>query len=134
MASNAHVVTLIPIRDMNRAIKFYTKAAGGKLKERARGRMRNMWASVRLGDGDLWLIAPEKFEKRTLAYTGLLVKNIKRFVGGLKQKGVKFQRAVAMDPKAKIVGPIAFETWGASAFFKDTEGNLMMVWQNSPAM
>jgi predicted enzyme related to lactoylglutathione lyase len=134
MASRARVATLIPIRNMNRALKFYTKAVGGKLIMRGTGRMRNFWASVRLGDSEVWLILPDQRETRKLAYTTFLVKNIKTFVKGLQAKGVKFQRAERMGPSTKVVGPIAFESVGASAFFKDTEGNLLMVWQSTGPM
>jgi predicted enzyme related to lactoylglutathione lyase len=134
MASGTRLVTLIPIRNMNRAIKFYTKAVGGKLKERGNGRMRNFWASMKLGDAEVWFIAPEKFERRTLAYTLLMVKNIRASVKKLQRNGVKFQRAERMGPDTKVEGPIAFESIGASAFFKDSEGNLMMVWQSSSPM
>jgi predicted enzyme related to lactoylglutathione lyase len=129
MASRAQLATLIPVKNMTRAIKFYTKAIGGKLQMRGPGQMRNYWATLRVADTEVWLIAPAKREKRTLAYSTFLVKNIKGFVGGLQKKGVKFQRADRMGPKTKVVGPIAYESFGASAFFKDSEGNLMMVWQ-----
>jgi catechol 2,3-dioxygenase-like lactoylglutathione lyase family enzyme len=132
--SRAEMVTLMPIRNMNRALKFYTKALGGKLVYRGRGEMKNMFASVKLGRSGLWLIAPEKHEKRTLAYTTFLVKNIKSAVRGLQRKGVKFERAQRMGPDSKMVGPITYESFGASAFFKDPEGNLLMVWQNVPGM
>ena len=134
MATGARLVTLIPIRDMNRAIKFYTKAVGGRLKDRGRGRMRNFWASMKLADSEVWFIAPDKFEQRKLAYTMLLVKNIKGFVRKLQTNGVRFQRAERLGPGTRVEGPIAFESWGAAAFFKDSEGNLMMVWQNFPPM
>jgi len=119
---------------MNRAVKFYTKKVGGKLQFRGTGQMRNFWAALQIGDSDVWLIAPQKREKRTLAYNTFLVKNIKAFVGGLQKKGVKIQRAQRMGPKKRVVGPIAWEPFGASAFFKDSEGNLMMVFQNIPPM
>ncbi|MGA8663507.1 MAG: VOC family protein [Thermoplasmata archaeon] len=131
MPSGTRLATLIPIRNMTRAIKFYTKAMGGKLLVRGTGQMRNFWASVQLGDDIVWLIAPDKREKRTLAYNTFLVKNIKGFVAGLQKRGVKFQRAQRMSPKTKVTGPIAWEPVGASAFFKDSEGNLMMVWQSA---
>ena len=134
MATGPRLVTLIPIRNMNRAIKFYSRAVGGRLKDRGRGRMRNFWASMKLGDGEVWFIAPEKFEKRTLAYSLLLVKNIRTHVRKLQKNGVKFRRAERMGPDTRLEGPIAFESWGASAFFQDTEGNLLMVWQNFPPM
>ena len=134
MASKATLVTLMPIRKMGRAIKFYTKLLGAKLEYRGQGEMKNAWASVKLGGNDIWLIAPEEREKRKLAYTGFLVKDIKKFVSGLQKGGVKFQRAQKSSKDTKVVGPIAFEEWGASAFFQDSEGNLLMVWQNTPGM
>ncbi len=123
-------MTLIPIRNMNRALRFYTKTLGGRLAERAPGKMRDMWASVKLGGADVWLVAPERHEKRTLAYSTLWVKNIRSAVRNLKKKGVRFQRAEPMGPDAKLEGPIASDSFGAAAFFKDTEGNLLMLFQN----
>lgn len=134
MLSGARLATLIPIKNMDRAIKFYTQVVGGKLVYRGDGEMKDFWASLKLGNDEVWLVAPQKREKRTMAYSTFVVKNIKVFVNGLKRKGVKFQRAERISPETKLDGPIAYEAFGASAFFKDTEGNLMMVWQSSPAM
>ncbi|MCI4352637.1 MAG: VOC family protein [Thermoplasmata archaeon] len=128
------MVTLMPIINMNRAIKFYTKVLGGRMGDRARGKMRNFWASVNLGTSEVWLIAPPKREKRSLAYSTFLVKNIKSAVKVLQRKGVKFQRAERMGPDSRVEGPIAYDSFGAAAFFKDPEGNLLMVWQNFPPM
>jgi|HubBroStandDraft_1064217.scaffolds.fasta_scaffold31408_1 catechol 2,3-dioxygenase-like lactoylglutathione lyase family enzyme len=134
MAKNGRLVTLLPIRKMNRAIKFYTKGVGGKLLYRGRGAMKDSWASIQLGESEVWLISPSKREKRTLAYSTFVVKNIKTFVKGLQGKGVKFQRAQRMGADSRVEGPVTYESFGASAFFKDPEGNLMMVWQNFPPM
>ncbi len=125
----AKLVTLMPIRDMTRALRFYTKTLGGRMTDRAPGRMRNMWASVRLAGADIWLIAPERFERRALAYSTLLVKNIRSTVRALAKKGVKFQRAERMGPDSKVEGPIVSDSVGAAAFFKDSEGNLLMLFQ-----
>jgi len=134
MAAKADLVTLMPISNMNRALKFYTKGLGAKLLYRARGAMKDDWASIKLGGQEIWLITPSKREKRSLAYTALVVKNIKSAVKGLKAGGVKFQKAEKWSETTRVDGPIAFEEWGGSAFFKDTEGNLLMLWQNTPGM
>lgn len=134
MPTGASLVSLIPIRNMNRAIKFYTKALGARLVYRGRGSMRDSWASLSLADGDIWLVTPEKREKRELAYNVLMVKNIKSYVKKLQKNGVKFQRAERMGPDTKIDGVIAIESFGSAAMFKDSEGNLIMVWQYNPAM
>lgn len=134
MAGKARLVTLMPVANMNRAIRFYTKSLGARLSYRGRGAMRERWASLRFGSDEVWLIRPETRERRKLAYSTLLVPDIKRTVGRLVRNGVRFQRAEAGSPKSRIEGPISFEPFGASAFFKDSEGNLLMVWQNFPPM
>ena len=45
MFSRATLVTLVPIKNMNRAVKFYTKTLGGKLRFRDKGAMKDFWAS-----------------------------------------------------------------------------------------
>ena len=134
MASGPRLVTLIPIRKMNRAIKFYTKTLGAKLLYRGQGPMRDFWASLKIGGTEVWFVAPEEPEKRKLAYQTFVVKDIKRFVANLQRRKVKFERAERMSKETKVEGPIAFETFGASALFKDSEGNLLMAWQNFPPM
>jgi len=134
MLSTADYASLVPVRNMARAIKFYTETLGGKVTFRGEGDMKDSWALLELGKENFWLITPETWEKRTLSYSVFLVKNIKKVVEGLQEKGVKFQKAEKMSKDTRIEGPIAFESFGASAFFKDSEGNLLMIWQNNPPM
>jgi catechol 2,3-dioxygenase-like lactoylglutathione lyase family enzyme len=134
MAKSAEFVTLVPIRNMTRAIRFYTKQLGGRLVMRGTGTMKNYWASMNVAGHQIWLVAPQKREKRSLAYMTLVVKDAKRFVRALQRRGVKFNRAEPMSPDSKVDGPLVVEKYGTSAFFKDPEGNLWMVWQNSSWM
>jgi predicted enzyme related to lactoylglutathione lyase len=134
MAAEAKFVSMIPIRNMDRAIKFYTKTLGGKMGDRGQGPMKDMWASMTVGGANLWFIVPESREKRQLAYHTLLVKDVRKYVAKLKRRGVKFEKASKMSPETKIEGPIAFDSFGAVALFKDSEGNLLMAWQNFPPM
>ena len=129
MLSKADFATIVPIRNMDRAVKFYTEMLGGKLTMRDEGDMKDVWASVRVAEADFWLVPPQKREKRELAYSTFIVKDIRKTVKGLRAKGVKFQKAEKMGPDSKIEGPITVESWGAAAFFKDSEGNLLMLWQ-----
>jgi predicted enzyme related to lactoylglutathione lyase len=130
MAAGAKMVSLIPIRKMDRAIAFYTKTMGGKVRMRASGPMKNLWAALTVGGADVWLVSPGVTEKRKLAYHSFVVKDIKKYVAGLRRHGVKFDKAEKMSPETRIDGPIAFDEFGASAFFKDSEGNLLMAWQD----
>ena len=119
---------------MDRAIGFYTKKLGAKVQYRGEGSMKNFWAAMNIAGATVWFVAPEKREARTLAYHTFLVKDIKRFVAKLQKAGVKFEKAVKVSKETKIEGVIASEDFGSSAFFKDSEGNTMMVWQNFPPM
>ena len=98
---------------------------------RAPGEMKNSWASVNLGRTEFWLVRPEKHEKRDLAYSAFVVKDIKKTVGGLKKRRVKFLPAERMGGDSKIDGPISYSPYGASAILKDSEGNLLMLWENA---
>lgn len=134
MFSKAGFATLVTVRNMNRAVKFYTEALGGKLTYRGEGDMKDSWASVKLGSEEFWLITPQVWERRTLSYSVFLVKDVKAVVEELKGRGVRFQPAEKGSKESRIEGPIVYEPFGASAFFKDSEGNLFMVWQNNPPM
>jgi len=129
MLEKSGFVTLVTVKKMDRAVKFYTEALGGKLTSKGEGEMEDTWASVKVGKAEFWLITPEKWEKRELAYNMFIVDDIKAAVADLKRKGVKFSRAEKMSPDTKIDGPIAHHGWGSEAFFKDSEGNQLMVWQ-----
>jgi predicted enzyme related to lactoylglutathione lyase len=115
---------------MDRAVKFYTETLGGKIVHRDEGDMKDFWASLKLGKSDFWLVSPGGREKLELAYSVFVVKDIKSVVADLKEKGVKFNKPTPMEKDAKVDGPIAYESVGAVAFFKDSEGNLLMLWQS----
>ncbi len=134
MWAKADMATLITIKDMKRALKFYTKVLGAKLLYRGTGEMKESWAAIRLGKEVLWLIGAPTPEKRKLAYQAFLVSDIRKAVDELKRQGVKFEKGERGSPGSRVEGPINFESFGASAFFKDSEGNLLMVWQNVPPM
>ena len=126
--SNMKLVPLIPIKDMDRALKFYRIKLGCKLKQRARGKMRNFWASLRLGNNEIWLVRPEKEEKIELAYNCFITKEIEDSVKKLRSKNVRFQKA-PRGMGGKIREPILYTEHGAMAFFKDSEGNLLMLYK-----
>ena len=115
---------------MDRAVKFYTDTLGGKVLMRDTGDMKDFWASIKLSGSEFWLVSPEDKEKLELAYSVFTVEDIKAAVGDLKGKGVRFSRGEKTGKDSKVVGPITYDSFGAMAFFKDTEGNLLMLYQN----
>jgi predicted enzyme related to lactoylglutathione lyase len=132
MLSKSSFATLIVIRDMDRAIKFYTKTLGGKLQMRADGEMKDSWASIKFGQAEIWLVNPPgpKPKKLDLAFSTFIVKDVKKEVQDLKKKGVKFQKAEKMNDETVIDGAVATDEFGSTAFFNDSEGNLLMIWQS----
>lgn len=119
---------------MDRAIKFYTKTLGGRLESRATGDMKDMWASIKIGEQSFWLGPRDpKLKKLDFAFSTFIVKDIRIEVKSLTSRGARFQRAEKMNGATKVEGPVAFSEFGASAFFNDSEGNLLMLWQNARA-
>jgi catechol 2,3-dioxygenase-like lactoylglutathione lyase family enzyme len=128
--SGSHA-TLIPVKNMDRAVKFYTETLGGKLQQRMDGEMKDFWASLKLCGCEFWLVAPEERESRELSYDAFMVDDIKATVSDLKGKGVKFNRGEKTSKESRVEGPITFDGVGATAFFKDSEGNLLMLYQST---
>lgn len=128
--SSTHA-TLIPVKDMDRAVRFYTETLGGKLLMRDKGDMKDFWASIKLSGCEFWLVSPEEREKLELAYSVFMIKDIKAIIDDLKSKGVKFSRGEKTGKDSKVVGPITYDSMGAMAFFKDSEGNLLMLYQST---
>jgi catechol 2,3-dioxygenase-like lactoylglutathione lyase family enzyme len=123
--------TLIPVRNMDRAVRFYTDTLGGKLLQRMEGEMKDFWASLKLCGCEFWLVSPEEREKRELSYDAFMVDDIESTVADLKAKGVKFKSGEKTGKESKVKGPITYDEVGATAFFKDSEGNLMMLFQTA---
>lgn len=132
MLSKADYATIVPVRNMDRAIKFYTKALGGKLEMRAPGDMKDMWASVRIGKETFWLgpRSPD-LKKLDYAFNTFIVDDIKAEIQDLRKRGVRFQRAEKDQMNTRVDGPIGYSEFGAAAFFNDSEGNLLMLWQST---
>lgn len=66
MLDKAGFVTLVTVKKMDRAIKFYTEALGGKVVSLGEGAMKGSWASVKVGKNEFWLILPSGWEKASL--------------------------------------------------------------------
>ena len=98
---------------------------------RGTGEMKNSWASVKVGKQDFWLVNPPgpKPKIPDLAFSTFIVKDVKKEVQDLRKKGVRFQKAEKMGPDTVVDGAVASDEFGSTAFFYDSEGNLLMLWQ-----
>lgn len=122
MLTQSPVYTHVKIKSMDRAFAFYTKTLGLDVV-RGKDAMKDIWASVKTANGKLWL-GPHG------ANTGLIfvVKNLEKTVKQLKGKKVSFFIPAPMK-KHGMKTHIADHPWGKHAWFRDSEGNSVMLFE-----
>jgi predicted enzyme related to lactoylglutathione lyase len=105
----------VPTRDPRRAVAFWTQKFGFTVASDQPFDDSQRWIELRIPGADtrLVLFKPPDTERRVgefmrLAFTA---DNLERTYEDLKAKGVEF------------AGPVERADWGASAVFKDSEGN-----------
>lgn len=121
MLQHAPAYQYIKTKDLDRAYAFYTKILGLSGGRRVKGGIQ--WASVKTANGRLWL-------GEHGASTGLIfiVKDVEKAVQQLKRKKVKFYIPTPMK-KHGMKTHIACHPWGRHAWFRDSEGNEVMLFE-----
>jgi len=124
MLGNASIAPTLPVNDLQRAVKFYKNTLG--LKETNYSTDRG--AMFEAGDGSyLFLYSrPNTSSEHTLA--GFKVDDLEAVVKSLRSKGVEFEEYDQEDLKTDDLG-ISTRGNMKSAWFKDTEGNILSVAQ-----
>jgi predicted enzyme related to lactoylglutathione lyase len=123
MLANAPVAAILPAVDLERAIKFYEGKLGLQPMD-APGPGGAMFAS---GQGtQLYLYQRDTATKADHTVAGWKVENIEEVVRALREKGVVFEQYDLPDLKTDedgiaTMGPLK------SAWFKDTEGNILAI-------
>jgi catechol 2,3-dioxygenase-like lactoylglutathione lyase family enzyme len=123
MLADSPVAAILPAVDLERAIKFY-KGKLGLQPIDAPGPGGAMFAS---GQGtQLYLYQRDTATKADHTVAGWQVENIEEVVRALREKGVVFEQYDLPDLKTDergiaTMGPIK------SAWFKDTEGNILSI-------
>jgi predicted enzyme related to lactoylglutathione lyase len=105
----------IKVKDLKRAIKFYTEVLGlsCRLKEKD-------WAAIKVGDAEIHLYLYGGVNYGLEFY----VDNLDKEVEKLKRKGVKLLSSSDMPNFIREdTNNIAEFPWGRHALFKDSEGN-----------
>jgi predicted enzyme related to lactoylglutathione lyase len=122
MLSKAAVTTTIPAVDINRAKKFYSKTLGLKIvKEDDSG------LTVESANGVHIYIYKRGATKADHTVLSFKVASVEEEVAALKSKGVKFEEYDIPDMGIKTVGGIAKNDGFTSAWFKDSEGNILAI-------
>ena len=123
MLKNAPIVPYIPVSDVARARKFYEEKVGLKLKEEyATG------AIYECGKGSWVFMYPSPGAGTSKASTAFwAVDDVAAEVAELKARGVVFEEYDM--PGIKTVNSIATAGGAKTAWFKDSEGNILAVSQ-----
>jgi len=123
MLQNSTMYAYIPARDLSRARKFYEEKLGFKPKEE-----RNIGVIYEFRDHTgcfLYKTPNAGTSKANQAFW--MVDDIEREVKELKARGVVFEEYDT--PEMKTVNGIMTGGDAKSAFFKDSEGNIMVIVQ-----
>src|SRR3982075_1613234 len=123
MLKNAAIVPYIPVRDVARARKFYEEKIGLKPKEENAGGV-----IYECGKGSWVFMYPSGGAGTSKASTAFwAVEDVAAEVAELKAKGVVFEEYDM--PGIKTVNSIATGGGAKTAWFKDSEGNILAISQ-----
>ena len=123
MLSNAPIVPYIPVADVKRARAFYEGKLGLKPRQEYAGGV-----IYECGEQSWVFMYPSKGAGTSKASTAFwTVDDVEAEVAQLKAKGVVFEEYDM--PGIKTVNSIATGGGARTAWFKDTEGNIMAISQ-----
>jgi catechol 2,3-dioxygenase-like lactoylglutathione lyase family enzyme len=123
MLKNAPIIPYIPVADVARARKFYKEKIGLKPKEEYAGGV-----IYECGNGSWVFMYPSRGAGTSKASTAFwAVDDVVAEVEALKANGVVFEEYDM--PGIKTVNGIATAGGAKTAWFKDTEGNIIAISQ-----
>jgi catechol 2,3-dioxygenase-like lactoylglutathione lyase family enzyme len=109
----------IPVRDQDRALKFYTECLGFTVATDQPMGPNQRWIELRIPGAEtrISLFTPPGHEDRVGTFVPLSFwsDDVEKTYAALKEKGVEF------------VAPPKRESWGTSVVFKDLDGNSLHI-------
>ena len=107
----------IAVADQQRALDFYTQKLGFKVLTDQEFGPGMRWIELKIGNAEtkLVLFSPPGKEPGGFQNFVFQTDNVQKTYEELKAKGVEFTQ----EPKT--------ESWGTSAMFKDSEGNIFLL-------
>jgi predicted enzyme related to lactoylglutathione lyase len=107
----------IAVADQQRALDFYTQKLGFKVATDQEFGEGMRWIELKIGTAEtkLVLLSPPGKEPGGFQNIVFQTDNVQKTYDELKAKGVEFTQ----EPKT--------ESWGTSALFKDSEGNIFVL-------
>jgi len=123
MLSNSQIVPYIPVSDVTRARRFYEEKVGLKAKQEYAGGV-----IYECGNGSWVFMYPSAGAGTSQASTAFWsVDDVEAEVAELKARGVTFEEYDA--PGFKTINGIATGGGAKTAWFRDTEGNILAISQ-----
>jgi predicted enzyme related to lactoylglutathione lyase len=125
MLQQARVAAIVPVSDVEAAIRFYGDTLGLRLKERRSDLPENREAEFEAGDGTLLVYESVGAGQSRHTVAGFRVDDIEAVVSSLRERGVVFEEYDLPDLKTEngiaAVGDVR------AAWCKDPDGNILAV-------
>ena len=123
MLGGAGIVAIVPVSDVEAAIRFYGETLGLELQERRDDLPENREAEFRAGQGTLLVYESVGAGKSRHTIAGFRVDDLDEVVGRLRERGVEFEEYDL--PQMKTEGGIAAVGDVRAAWCRDPDGNLL---------
>lgn len=124
MLQQAPIFAYVPVKDVRRAREFYEQKLGFTAGDENEGGM-----SYRCANGTAFFLYPSQFAGTNKASQAFwVVTDVRAEVAALKAKGVTFEEYDT--PGYKTVDSVATGGGAMTAWFKDSEGNIMAIVQD----
>jgi catechol 2,3-dioxygenase-like lactoylglutathione lyase family enzyme len=125
MLTQARIVAIVPVSDVEAAIRFYGDTLGLRLKERRSDLPENREAEFEGADGSLLAYESVGAGQSRHTVAGFRVDNIEEAVASLRERGVAFEEYDL--PDLKTGGGIATVGDVRAAWCRDPDGNILAV-------
>jgi catechol 2,3-dioxygenase-like lactoylglutathione lyase family enzyme len=123
--AEAGIVAIVPVSDVEAAIRFYGETLGLELQERRDDLPENREAEFRAGQGTLLVYESVGAGKSRHTIAGFRVDDVDAVVAGLRERGVEFEEYDL--PQMKTEGGVAAVGDVRAAWCRDPDGNLLAI-------
>jgi catechol 2,3-dioxygenase-like lactoylglutathione lyase family enzyme len=125
MLDQSAIAAVVPVTNVETAIRFYGETLGLQLEERREDLPENREAEFRAGEGTLLAYESVGAGKSRHTVAGFRVDDIDAVVAGLRERGVVFEEYDM--PELKTENGIASVGDVRAAWFKDPDGNIVAI-------
>lgn len=123
--AEAGIVAIVPVSDVESAIRFYGETLGLELQERREDLPENREAEFRAGQGTLLVYESVGAGKSRHTVAGFRVDDVDTAVATLRERGVEFEDYDL--PELKTEAGVATVGEVRAAWCRDPDGNLLAI-------